>query len=159
MTDFFSELEQQALAAARRRAGRKLPRVPRFAAPAVAAAVIAVIALLAVRGPTDTTEIRQPAPPGGPALPSATVSVRNGTTTAGLATAVAKKLRDAGYEIGFIGNFRDQERATSIVMYERGAARPARDIAARLGIATLRPFTEARRHRADVVVILGRDLA
>jgi hypothetical protein len=162
MTDFFAELEAQALAAARRRARRRLPRLPRLAAPALAvtaAAAIAVVALLAVGGPSDTTEIRRPAPPSAPAVAGATVSVRNGTTANGLAHRVAKRLRATGYRIGFLGNARDQFRATSIVMYEPGAARPARDVARRLGIAALRPFTEARRQRADVVVIVGRDLA
>lgn len=162
MTDFFAELEAQALAAARRRAARRLPRLPRLAAPALAvtaaAAVAVVIALAAVSGPSDTAEVRRPAPPNAPAVTSATVSVRNATTKNGLAHRVAKRLGAAGYRIGFLGNARDQFRATSIVMYEPGAATPARDVARRLGIAALRPFTEARRQRADVVVIVGRDL-
>ena len=60
-----------------------------------------------------------------------TVAVLNGTTVNGLAASTADKLQSSGYKRGTTGDFTDQQRATSVVLYGAQRARQAREIGAR----------------------------
>ena len=92
-----------------------------------------------------------------------TVAVLNGTTTNGLAAQLAERLTSAGYQQGPRGNFADQQRATSVVLYREGAADRARDVASLLYVSDVQPIdaqTEAQPiGDAQVVVVAGHDQA
>jgi len=92
-----------------------------------------------------------------------TVAVFNGTTVNGLAAGTADKLQSSGYKRGTTGDFTDQQRATSVVFYQRAARRQAREIGRELNISELRTMdaeTQALAgENADVAVVVGGDKA
>lgn len=101
-----------------------------------------------------------------------TVSVLNGTNTAGLAGAVSNKLGAAGYQKGFVGNFTANQTQTSTsVLYMRGAKRDASAVATALKLrpAVVQPIDQSTQQiacppssgpcKSTVVVTVGSDLA
>jgi hypothetical protein len=101
---------------------------------------------------------------------SVTVSVLNGTPTAGLAHRTATRLTAAGYKQGAIATASDQTRTTTIVAYLPGHRRDALAVASALKLGTgavqpVDPSTQAvacpppSACTAAVVVTVGADLA
>ena len=172
MTDFIDVLEQQLVTAHRGR-GRRLAVLPWRTtivfAGAVAAAAVVVIAVLALSSPTP-----QPAassPPTQPPqttpvtpVPRLSLAVLNGTTTTGLARAVADALTSKGYrEPDLVTNdTTNQSRVHTTVYYEPGHQTDAADVASCLAVRSNRvlPIGVAERavaDRADVAVFVGAD--
>ena len=80
-----------------------------------------------------------------------TVSVLNGTNTAGLAGAVSNKLGAAGYQKGSVGNFTANQTQTSTsVLYMRGAKRDASAVATALKLrpAVVQPIDQSTQQIA-----------
>jgi len=172
MTDFIDVLEQQLVAAhARPRRRFALPpwRATIVFAGAAAAAAVAVIAVLALSSPTQ--EPASGSPPTQPPQttpvhppPRLTVAVLNGTTTTGLARAVADELTSVGYPPpDYVTNDAgNQARRISEVYYEPDHKADAQGVAACLHIRLdrVRPMdadTRAIADRADVAVFVGAD--
>jgi hypothetical protein len=174
MTDFIDALEQQLVAAHHGR-GRRLPVLPWRTtivfAGAVAAAAVAVVVVLALSSPQQqpaaTSPPTQP-PQTTPVTPAPAVrlAVINGTTTTGLARAVADVLTSRGYrEPDLVTNdTTNQSRVRTTVYYEAGHRTDAADVASCLAIRPDRvlPMGAGERavaDRADVAVFVGADRA
>jgi LytR cell envelope-related transcriptional attenuator len=69
-----------------------------------------------------------------PAHDRITVSVLNGTTTAGLAMTVASELVDDGFVQGQVANASDQGRTVTVVSYFGGREREAQEVARTLNV-------------------------
>lgn len=172
MTDFIDILEQQ-LVSAHSRPSRRLALPPWRAtivfAGAVAAAAVVVIAVLALSSPAP-----QPAASSPPTQPPQTtpvnppppvrLAVLNGTTTAGLARAVADALTSKGYrEPDLVTNdTTNQSRVRTTIYYEAGHRTDAADVASCLAIRPDRVLPmgadeRAVADRADVAVFVGAD--
>jgi hypothetical protein len=95
-----------------------------------------------------------------------TVAVLNGTTVAGLAAKIAKRLTGAGYLKGYVGDAPSKSGAASTVQYALNELPAARQVARALGlsstaVAPLDPATAAVSPTvgdAQVVVSVGSDL-
>jgi hypothetical protein len=172
MTDFIDVLERQ-LVAAHGRPRRRFVLPPWRAtivfAGAAAAAAVVVIAVLALSSPAP-----QPAassPPTQPAqttpvnpLPAVRLAVLNGTTTTGVARAVADVLTSKGYrEPDLVSNdTTNQSRLRTSIYYRAGHQTDAADVASCLGVRLDRvlPMGAEERavaDRADVAVFVGAD--
>jgi hypothetical protein len=164
MTDFYSELEEQLLAAGRRRqaqgpvaraiAGRG--RVLAVATAAVALLVVAVALSLpnAVTsvfdgGPTvpaapPPAPAPAPAPPPAPgpavSLAGIRVAVYNATTQQGAARGAGDELRARHAEVAVFGSMPSQPGGRSIVQYVPGAEAKARRVASVLGISRVEQY-------------------
>jgi hypothetical protein len=101
---------------------------------------------------------------------SVTVSVLNGTPSAGLAHRTATRLTAAGYKQGTIATASDQTRTTTIVAYLPGHRRDALGVARtlKLGTGAVQPVDSNTQAVAcpppsacttSVVVTVGADLA
>lgn len=101
-----------------------------------------------------------------------TVSVLNGTNTNGLAGDVSTKLRSAGYQKGYVGNFTaNQTQTSTAVLYLPGYKRDASAVATSLKLrpASVQPIDQATRQiacppaqgpcKSSVVLTVGSDLA
>jgi hypothetical protein len=171
MSDFYAQLEQQLVAAGRRRnersrralAGRGRPLAG--AGALVAAIAIAAAAVVSVApGQRDAVQ-RSPAAPLAPApsvandLRGIRVAVLNGTTQTGLARVVAAQLQSLGARIGVVGNAPRQNVAVTAVGYRHGARAKALRVAAALGVARVGPDrgSPANVGRAEVIVLVGAD--
>jgi LytR cell envelope-related transcriptional attenuator len=91
-----------------------------------------------------------------------TVAVLNGTTVPGLAATLSDEVDAAGFKVGTITNFSDQQLAESVVQYVRGHEAEARAVSRRLGIdqrEPVSPTSQALAGDATVVVIAGADKA
>jgi hypothetical protein len=101
--------------------------------------------------------------PGGAVKPaSVTVAVLNGTTVPGLAATLSDEVGAAGFKVGTITNFSDQQLAESVVQYAPGHQAEARAVSRRLGIAQrepVNPSSQALAGDATVIVIAGADKA
>jgi hypothetical protein len=89
-----------------------------------------------------------------------TVSVLNGTTVTGLATQIADRLEQAGFQRGNVTNFTEQARNESVVLYAPGNQREARAVANRLKINQIERIdagTQVLAGNASVVVVVGAD--
>jgi LCP family protein required for cell wall assembly len=109
-------------------------------------------------GSSGTSGSSKAAPPqSGPVAP-ATVDVLNGSGVTGLAAQRQKDLVDAGWTAGRTGNA--SARSRTVVRYGSGAdaAQAAKQIAARLGVATA-PTASAGVAAGHVEVLLGADAA
>lgn len=179
--DFFTQLEQQLLEAARRdvaappgtrrRAAHAVGDLglrTRAALPAVAAAAcMALVAGLALTmGGEEPARTATGAPPLAPAprvtTPTpldARVFVLNATQRDGVAGAAARRLEVAGARVIGTGNAPVNTTRTTTVHADRGTNASA--VADRLGVAgspsPLTPTLRALSAGADVVVVLGRD--
>jgi hypothetical protein len=93
---------------------------------------------------------------------SVTVAVLNGTTVPGLAATLSDEVGAAGFKVGTITNFSDQQLAESVVQYAPGHQAEARAVSRRLGIAQrepVNPSSQALAGDATVIVIAGADKA
>ena len=91
-----------------------------------------------------------------------TVAVLNGTTVPGLAATLSDEVSAAGFKVGTITNFSDQQLAESVVQYAPGHEREARAVSRRLGIdqrEPVNPSSQALAGDATVIVIAGADKA
>jgi hypothetical protein len=100
---------------------------------------------------------------GGAVKPgSVTVAVLNGTTVPGLAATLSDEVGAAGFKVGTITNFTDQQLAESVVQYAPGHEDEARVVSRRLHIAQrepVNPSSQALAGDATVIVIAGADKA
>jgi negative regulator of sigma E activity len=172
MTDFIDVLERQ-LVAAHGRPQRRFALPPWRAtivfAGAAAVATAVVIAVLALSSPSPQPAASSPPtqpPQTTPVTPPPAVrlAVLNGTTTTGLARAVADALTSKGYrEPDLVTNdTTNQSRVRTSVYYEAGHRLDAADVASCLGVRSDRvlPMGVGERvvaDRADVAVFVGAD--
>ena len=175
MTDFIDVLEQQLVAAHRRPERRRFVVVPWRAtvvfASAAAAAAVVVIAVLALASPTPQPAASSPPtqpPQTTPVTPQPRVSlaVLNGTTTTGLARAVADVLTNLGYDepIVVTDDTTNQSRVRTAVYYQAGHREDALGVASCLAIRSerVRPMDASERAQADgadVAIFVGADRA
>jgi hypothetical protein len=100
---------------------------------------------------------------GGAVKPAnVTVAVLNGTTVPGLAATLSDEVLAAGFKVGTITNFSDQQLAESVVQYSPGHEPEARAVSRRLGITQrepVNPSSQALAGDATVIVIAGADKA
>ena len=100
---------------------------------------------------------------GGAVKPAnVTVAVLNGTTVPGLAATLSDEVLEAGFKVGTITNFSDQQLAESVVQYAPGHEPEARAVSRRLGITQrepVNPSSQALAGDATVIVIAGADKA
>jgi hypothetical protein len=88
--------------------------------------------------------------------PALTVNVLNGTTTPGLASKVADKLKAAGWKVGALANADRTDLATTIVYYSDPANQAAALGAAQsLPGATVQQSTAFADTGADLTVVVG----
>jgi hypothetical protein len=93
---------------------------------------------------------------------SVTVAVLNGTTVPGLAATLSDQVSRAGFNVGTITNFSDQQLAESVVQFAPGHKREAESVSRRLGIdqrEPVNPSTQGLAGDATVIVIAGADKA
>jgi hypothetical protein len=106
---------------------------------------------------------KQKSQQGGAVKPAdVTVAVLNGTTVPGLAATLSDEVDAAGFKVGTITNFSDQQLAESVVQYSPGHEAEARAVSRRLGIGQrepVNPSSQALAGDATVVVIAGADKA
>jgi hypothetical protein len=91
-----------------------------------------------------------------------TVAVLNGTTVPGLAATLSDQVGAAGFKVGTITNFYDQQLAESVVQYAPGHAAEAKAVGRRVGITQREPVSPNSRALAGdaaVIVIAGADKA
>src|SRR3954452_24829860 len=89
-----------------------------------------------------------------------TVSVLNGTTVQGLAAKVGDQIGAGGFTLGTIGNAARIDQSKSEVMYRKGNSAPARAVAIRLGIQSVRAVDSVNAEIAgsfDAIVLVGFD--
>jgi hypothetical protein len=174
VSDFYAQLEQQLLIAARQRTeqgrlrrslaghGRSLA-----AAGVVAAAIVAAAAVLAAPLQRDAAQQR-PAARSAPAVPVSSVAtdlsgiraaILNGTTQTGLARATADILGARHARITFTGNASNQHLAVTEVRHRRGARAQALKVASVLGVGGVHSSTTSRPAvgHSEVVVLVGAD--
>jgi hypothetical protein len=184
MTDFYAQLEDQLVAAGRRRraqgpvgravAGRGRALVVVTAAVAVLVAGGAVV-LPALRTSSPTSRSAAPAAPvpvppvaPGPARDSILAGIRvavfNATARPGLGRSVGDELRLHGAHVAVFGSGPPQPGGRTIVRYTRDAEARARRVAAVLGVARVGPYDPSGPEgnppasaRAEVIVLAGYD--
>jgi hypothetical protein len=140
---------------------------PRWlAAIAVAAALVAGLGVILLEHSTDSDEpAAEATKPNAIDPASITVSVLNGTDSAGLAGKVSSDITPEGYQRGEIANLSGGKFPDTIVYFQPDDAvskRAARKVANLLGKAPVQPITpEAQKLAgdADVVVVAGDDRA
>jgi hypothetical protein len=91
---------------------------------------------------------------------SVTVAVLNGTTVPGLAATLSDEVGAAGFQVGTITNFSDQQLAESVVQYTSGHEREAAAVGRRLRISQREPANPSSQELAGdatVIVIAGAD--
>jgi hypothetical protein len=112
-------------------------------------------------GKSDSGQSKQKQ--GGAVRPgSVTVAVLNGTTVPGLAATLSDEVGKAGFKVGTITNFSDQQLAESVVQYAPGHEAEGRAVSRRLGIGQrepVNPSSQALAGDATVIVIAGADKA
>jgi hypothetical protein len=100
---------------------------------------------------------------GGAVNPAnVTVAVLNGTTIPGLAATLSDQVGAAGFKVGTITNFSDQQLAESVVQYAPGHEAEAKAVSRRVGIGQREPVNPSSRALAGdatVIVIAGADKA
>jgi hypothetical protein len=173
MSDFYAQLEQQLVAAGRRRNERSRMRRalagrgrPLAGAGALAAAIAAAVLFVA---PGQREVVRQrPAARAAPvvAAPAAAtdlrgirVAVLNATTQPGLARATAAVLMARHARITTTGNAANQQVLITKVRHRRGARAQALKVAGVLGVGRVSSYKSSRPTvgRSDVVVLVGAD--
>jgi hypothetical protein len=99
---------------------------------------------------------------GGINPANVTVAVLNGTTVPGLAATLSDEVGAAGFQVGTITNFTDQQLEQSVVQYTAGHEPEARAVSRRLDINQREPVTPSSQTLAGdatVIVIAGADKA
>ncbi len=114
-------------------------------------------------GSTGKNDSGKPQGKGATVNPaSVTVAVLNGTTVPGLAATLSDQVGAAGFKVGTITNFYDQQLAESVVQFAPGHEAEARAVSRRVGISQrepVNPSSKALAGDATVVVIAGADKA
>lgn len=108
--------------------------------------------------PSPTVEpTPTPSPSPSPEPPPGPLDVLNGTPRAGLAASAAEELREAGYQIGEIGNAARRYQQTT-VFHQEGQEQLANEVAAFIGASVVSPAPEEGvRSEVPVTVVLGDD--
>jgi len=129
---------------------------------ALVLALLAVIAFLVSAGTgvrlhsgTQAGDSAGASPTPDPAAASIRVEVLNGGGHPGLARVATDKLRAAGFDVVYFGNSSDP-RGISVALDRGGREQAALEVAAALGIRTVRTEPDANRF-VDVTVLLGKD--
>jgi len=132
--------------------------------PALAAGASTKPSSITTPKPVDATIV--PANPPAVADRAAyTVAVFNASGISGVARdTIAPKLTNEGWTVGKVDNPPDGEtgRRQSVVMYAKGKQDVAQNVAKSLGIKRAPPldgYTGAQTDNADVVVLVGTDIA
>jgi hypothetical protein len=89
-----------------------------------------------------------------------TVAILNGTTVPGLAATLSDQVGAAGFKVGTIANFTDQQLAESVVQYAPGHQHEAAAVARKVGIGQREAVSPSSRDLAGdatVIVIVGAD--
>ena len=95
-----------------------------------------------------------------PAHASASIAVRNGTETSGIASAAVEKLKSFGYTNVSAGNANATDFETTIVVYDEDTyAKDAQIIAAQLGCGEAKKNDGTYTSSANVMAVLGKDYA
>jgi hypothetical protein len=177
MTDFYAQLEEQLVAAGRRR--KSQGRVARAVAGRGRAlvATIAVAAVLTAGGAVAlrSSSTNEPAAPAAPApapapapvprggsLAGIRVAVFNATAQPGLARATGEILKARRAHVAVFGSMPIEPGGRTIVWYKPGAAAQARRVAAVLGVPRVVPFDPSTGQaippptaRVTVIVAVG----
>jgi hypothetical protein len=174
MTDFIDLLEEQ-LVAAHGRAPRRRPALPPWRttivfAGAVAAVVAVVVAVLALASSPSPQPAASPPPTQPPQTtpvhppPPLRLAVLNGTTTTGVARAVADQLTSVGYDEPMLvtNDPTNPSRARTTIYYQGGRRTDALGVASCLHVARDRVVQMDAAARqvagsADVAVFVGAD--
>lgn len=108
--------------------------------------------------PAETPELAA-SPEATPTLPPATVEIRNGTNTAGLAATTKEKLVKEGYTVNAIGNAGNRATAkTTVYALQLSQADTAKKVAGLLEAPSDSGLPEGETpSSADILVILGAD--
>ena len=86
------------------------------------------------------------------------VEVRNGCGASGVAAATTQHLRDYGFDVVEVGDYRSFDQEQSVVVDRVGNLEAARRVAAALGIAEAQVQQEIRPdYYLDASVIIGKD--
>jgi len=180
MTDFYAQLEEQLIAAGRRRqAQRRIARAVAgrgrmliAATAAVAVIVAAAIALPSLTAREPRSESAAPQAPVAPpdsrrktSLAGIRVAVYNAAAEPGLGRRVGDELRSHGARVFVFGGVPSQPGGRSVVRYRRGAEARARLVADVLRVARIDPYDPPAAEanppasaRAMVIVLVGYDL-
>lgn len=95
-----------------------------------------------------------------PVHAAASVAVRNGTQTTGIATAAVEKLKSFGYTNVTAGNANSTDFETTLVIYDDDTyATDAQIIAAQLGCGTATKNDGTYTSSGNIMVVLGSDYA
>ena len=95
-----------------------------------------------------------------PVHATASIAVRNGTETAGIASAAVEKLKSFGYSNVTAGNANSSDFATTVVIYDDDTyAADAKIIAAQLGCGTAMKNDGTYTSSGNIMVVLGTDYA
>ncbi len=183
MTDFFSDLERQLVAATPRR-GRRLRRARQRRLATLSAILLALVAggagLAAAIGgsdagtsagsgpaaPTPAVTRAQTVPATSGAVPrrgSYTVAVLNATAVSGLARGVANRLQNTKFKIGNVTNAATQDRSATLVQYAPGHRAEADAVARVIDVGgnAIQPLSAGSKtiagDQATVVVLVGSD--
>jgi LytR cell envelope-related transcriptional attenuator len=141
--------------------------VKRFTQPRWLVAIAAGAVVLAVVGIFGSELLLEPdgnerAPRAGALDPSqVSVAVLNGTTVSGLGAKVGDDVEANGFDLGAVTTIPEPFEDT-VVMFEPGQERAARNVARDLGAGAVQPIDrQAQRlaEGADVVVVAGQDRA
>ena len=85
-----------------------------------------------------------------------TIEVLNATSRSGLASSVAEKLKDEGYNVTKIGNYKTTSNMTTTIISRTDSNEYAKKVKSFLGIGTVKTEKE-ESSKVDVTVILGSD--
>ena len=95
-----------------------------------------------------------------PAHATASIAVRNGTETSGIASAAVEKLKSFGYTNVSAGNANSTDYETTIVIYDEDIyAKDAQIVAAQLGCGQAVKNDGTYTSSANVMAVLGKDYA
>lgn len=95
-----------------------------------------------------------------PVHSTASIAVRNGTETSGIASSAVEKLKSFGYTNVTAGNANSSDFATTIVVYDDDTyAKDAQIIAAQLGCGSATKNDGTYTSSGNVLVVLGTDYA
>ena len=143
-----------------RRFAERATRPRWLAAIAIGAVVLASGAIFGSQALLETGDRREPQT-GGADAAGTTVAVLNGSTVAGLGAKVGDDVVANEFQLGAVTTFPDPVEQT-VVLFEPGAKRAARRLAAVLGAVPVQPIdrqTQRLAEGAQVIVIAGEDRA
>jgi hypothetical protein len=145
--------------------GKRLQTVGLFLTLLVVAVLVGSLAAGLVRGrggeparPEDAHGVAETPAGAAAARPQGRVRVEvlNASGVPGLAARGRTQLRDAGFDVVYVGNARGFEPDTSLVLDRVGRMELARSVADRMEIPRVYPRPDSNVY-VDVTVVLGRD--